>query len=60
MTKFIFTVYLRDGSTNVFKPITVEKTAPNFTEALAELSKTHPEHHVAEHLRGLWRAEPQA
>lgn len=58
MTKFTFTVYQRQGTTNVFKPTTVTKVAQSFAEALAQLTATHPEHHIAEHLRGLWSAEP--
>lgn len=58
MKTYIFTVYtLIKGEKHVFEPIEVYKTAASFEEALAQLTETHPHHHIAKHLGGLWRIE---
>jgi hypothetical protein len=55
---YIFTVFqLIPGTTCHYKSIEVRKVAATFEEALALLSETNPEHHVAEHVKGLWRIE---
>jgi len=55
-TVFVFTVFtLIPGTTCHYKPVEVEKTGVTLEEALAKLSETHPNHHVAEHLKGLWK-----
>ena len=58
MKTYIFTVYqLVPETTCHYKPIEVRVVAASFEEAIAVLSETNPGHHVAEHLRGLWRIE---
>lgn len=58
MKTFIFTVYtLVPGTTCRYDPVEVRKEATTFEDALAQLSITHPYHHIAEHLKGLWREE---
>jgi len=54
--KFVFTVYtLVPGTTCHYKKIEVEQTGVTFEEALIRLSEKHPNNHIAEHTRGLWR-----
>lgn len=57
MKRFEFTVYEKKegGPAHTFFPTLVVKEGATFVEALAALTESHPHHHVAEHLRGLWR-----
>ena len=55
MKTFVFTVFtLVPGTTCHHEPEEVCKQATTFEEALALLSQTHPHHHIAKHLKGLW------
>lgn len=53
---FVFCVFtLVPGTTCRYVPVEVRKTGVTFEEALMKLTETHPHHHIAEHLRGLWK-----
>ena len=53
---FVFTVFtLVPGSTCRYAGSEVEKSGVTFEEALQHLNESHPQHHVAEHLKGLWK-----
>jgi hypothetical protein len=55
---FVFVVFDPiEGKPHHYQQTLVRKRASTFQEALNQLTATHPHHHVAEHLRGLWQIE---
>lgn len=55
---YIFKVYkLVPGTRCTFMPLEVRESGVNFFEAVTRLGANHPDHHIAAHLKGLWREE---